>query len=353
VKKIKQTFSIQSQVPSKIPAIYDGSRLIAYKLLDGKIEANDEITVKAKTPEGDLEVNLNFCKDSMIEGNSVHQLFARKMIQELEEKHEQENKEETKKLITELGLKYKLASKYTSFVGVDEKQGNSREMMVTRHVKNQMPDNGGHAMVLGAMRSASFAVVDSAPRSRGYMAPPGAAMPKFGSIVAKTGAAPRTRGMMSNNRTMCDSVTDSMGMSSSSEDECEEMFSTNESLTRSASRQATAMNSSSLSSNVVRLTMSQAANGSFPPKDTVTSILGIKLQNMLDAGAALSSHASFPTIWLTMVVVAFLKERCQDEKDVWELVVEKAKKWLQTQDQALIRGKEDKATEFIKKMAKQ
>merc|ERR1719317_1787759 len=235
-------------------------------------------------------------------------------------------------------------------------------MMVTRHVKNQMPDNGGHAMVLGAMRSASFAVVDSAPRSKRYMAPPGAAMPRFGSIEAKTGAAPMTRGM-SNNRTMCDSVTDSItprsacvtdsmrSMSSSSEDE--EMFCTNESLTLSAPSQSKAKSSSSVSSDVVRLTMSQAANGSFPPKEAVTSVIGIKLQNILDAGAALSSHASFPTIWLTMVVVAFLTERCQEEKDVWELVVEKAQKWLQNQDQALVRGKDEKAREYIKKAVKQ
>ena len=110
---------------------------------------------------------------------------------------------------------------------------------------------------------------------------------------------------------------------------------------------------SSVSSDVVRLTMSQAANGSFPPKEAVTSVLGIKLQNILDAGAALSSHASFPTIWLTMVVVAFLTERCQEEKDVWELVVEKAQKWLQNQDQALVRGIDEKAREYIKKAVKQ
>merc|ERR1712142_1313238 len=145
VKKIKPKFTIQSQVPSKIPPIYDGSRLIAYKILDGNIEANDEVTVKAKTPEGDLEVTLKLSKDNMIEGNCVHQLFARKMIQELEEKTEHDDKEENKKLITELGLKYKLASKHTSFVGFDEKQGKRTSMMVTKQIKNQLPHNGGHA----------------------------------------------------------------------------------------------------------------------------------------------------------------------------------------------------------------
>ena len=79
--------------------------MIAYKLLDVNMGINDEITVKAKTPEGDLEVSLPICKDSFIDGNSVHQLFARKMIQEVEEKHDNENIEDSKKLITKLGLK--------------------------------------------------------------------------------------------------------------------------------------------------------------------------------------------------------------------------------------------------------
>merc|ERR1719186_1973842 len=43
--KTETKFSISSQVPSKIPAIYDGSRLIAYKLLDKTTNVNDEITV--------------------------------------------------------------------------------------------------------------------------------------------------------------------------------------------------------------------------------------------------------------------------------------------------------------------
>ena len=119
-RQSESKFSIKSQVPSKIPAIYDGSRLIAYKLLDESMDVNDKITVKSKTTEGDLEVCLKICKASFLHGNFLHQLFAKKLIQEVEERHMQENVEESKKLISEVGLKYKVASKYTSFVGVDE-----------------------------------------------------------------------------------------------------------------------------------------------------------------------------------------------------------------------------------------
>ena len=65
-----------------------------------------------------------------------------------------ENVEESKKLITEVGLKYKIASKYTSFVGVDEKQGNTGNFMITRHVKNQLPQNIVSGIGFGGFGSA-------------------------------------------------------------------------------------------------------------------------------------------------------------------------------------------------------
>jgi len=344
-KRTKQKLSIQSQVPSRVPAIYDGSRLIAYKLMNA--ELNKKITVKAKTPEGDLEICLDVCKDSFIDGNNVHQLFARKMIQELEEKLENDNTEESKKLITELGIKYKLASKYTSFVGVDEKQGKINEMMVTRHIKNQMPQNSGFGTARGGFRSTSYAVVDSAPRSRGYMSPPGAAamQSKGGS---RTGAAPlgaaappgasRSFGSM----TMCDNAVDSACMSDSSDDSYDGL----ESLTRSAPR--IAMSSQASSSDVVRLTMDQAANGSFLPKESIANIIDVELKKVMEAGRSLSSDAKFETIWMTLVVVAFLTEKCIDESDIWELVVEKAKKWLQSLGHAKPGDHWEQAKEFIK-----
>eukprot|EP00090_Calanus_glacialis_P038770 TRINITY_DN6757_c0_g1_i1.p1 TRINITY_DN6757_c0_g1~~TRINITY_DN6757_c0_g1_i1.p1 ORF type:complete len:929 (+),score=240.22 TRINITY_DN6757_c0_g1_i1:18-2804(+) len=359
IKQIKQEFSIQSQVPSKVPAIYDGSRLIAYKLLNVNMESNDEITVKAKTPEGDLEVSLPICKDSFIDGNSVHQLFARKMIQEVEEKHGNENIEDSKKLITELGLKYKLASKYTSFVGVDEKQGNNGDVMVTRHIKNQMPQNSAFGSSFGGTRSASYAVVDSAPRSRGYMAPPGASyMESKGGFrtgaappgAAPPGAAPPGASRSFGSMTMSDNAVDSACMSDSSDDSYDGLESATmglESLTRSVPQYP--KSSSSSPSDVVRLTMDQAANGSFLPKESIASIVGVELKTVLDAGTAISSNAMFSTIWMTLVVVTFLTEKCQDEKDVWELVVEKAQKWLQKQDTVLVKGHHEKAKEFITK----
>ncbi len=50
--------------------------------------------------------------------------------------------EELRKAITDLGLKYKLPSKYTSFVGIDSEGPDGQwnpAGMVTRDVPNQIP----------------------------------------------------------------------------------------------------------------------------------------------------------------------------------------------------------------------
>ena len=93
--------------------------------------------------------------------------------------------------------------------------------------------------------------------------------------------------------------------------------------------------------------MSQAANGSFPPQPSIVSILGGELEKVLDAGKAVSSDATFATTWMTLVVVAFLTERCKEEKDVWELVVEKAQRWLQNSGAGSVSVHLEKAKEFI------
>ena len=93
--------------------------------------------------------------------------------------------------------------------------------------------------------------------------------------------------------------------------------------------------------------MCQAANGSFPPQDSVTNILGVKLEKVLDAEKIIKSEPSFATAWMTMVVIAFLTEKCEYEKDVWELVVEKAQKWLQNNVVGPVMEYEHKAKEFI------
>eukprot|EP00092_Neocalanus_flemingeri_P058043 GFUD01069103.1.p1 GENE.GFUD01069103.1~~GFUD01069103.1.p1 ORF type:complete len:411 (-),score=98.02 GFUD01069103.1:90-1232(-) len=297
------------------------------------------------------------------------------MIQEVEEKYEQEHAEESKKLIIELGLKYKLASKYTSFVGVDEKQGNHGNFMIRRHIKNQMPQNSGFGF--GGFASSSNAVIDSVGQSRGLRVsccsgapsppppgqrvqmmggpsmglsfgsaapppPPGSASfgstelnqrcsllkpPMFGSTAAACSAGPPPGAMLFGGMQECSNSADSFTFGGVTPiNLSNDSFKTGQ----------------SSSSDVLKLTMCQAANGSFPPQPDIASILGVELEKVFEAGKAVSSDAT----WMTVVVVAFLTENCKEEKDVWELVVEKAQRWLQN-NAGFVSFHLEKAKEFL------
>merc|ERR1711915_506302 len=74
---------------------------------------------------------------------------------------------------------------------------------------------------------------------------------------------------------------------------------------------------------VLRLTLAQNADGSFPITDDIAKIIGVSLTDMLVFGTNID-----PRAWVTLVCIEFLEQVCQNEKDVWELVVMKAHTWV-------------------------
>jgi len=138
----QKLLQLQGQAPLKIPPIYDGSRLLVYHLFSEKVKnVPKSVTITANTPDGPLSVDLPISNSCIIGGNFVHQLAARKRIQDLEEMIHDEDKEDIENAIVQLGIKYRLASKHTSFVGVDERS--PREFfelaMISREIANQVP----------------------------------------------------------------------------------------------------------------------------------------------------------------------------------------------------------------------
>jgi len=98
------------------------------------------------------------------------------------------------------------------------------------------------------------------------------------------------------------------------------------------------------------LTLSQAANGSFPEAQSVANILGVDIEEMIEAGGRRKEDKVFMTVWVTMVVMVFLKENCQEEREVWDLVFEKAKKWLENNGAASLPELQQKAKQFVKNL---
>jgi len=352
--KSNTKISIKNQVPSKVPPIYDGNRLIVYKKIDNNFEIGEEITIKAKTPEGILEHIFKVTNDSFIEGRNLHQLFARQLIQEIEERQETDNNEEGKDLIIELGMKYHLASKYTSFVGVDEKINSFAAGMRTRQVANQtpfgMPVHLKYCMMGSAapqmkkakkMTGWSFGFGSSRAAPAPGCPAPGAA--PLGASLFRGGAPPTGMANECANINYCSGINDDSDFEFDDSEDDNDMdfglFDDDEKAPKRHSSSTSNLNSSA----ALQLTMTQNANGSFPVSEEVAKIMNLDLAELLSYGATID-----PRAWMTLVCSAFLKTFCEKEKIIWELVVTKADKWLTSNFSNVGENDRKKAVEFLK-----
>ena len=97
------------QAPMKTPPLYDGCRLLVYRVWDQKEVVGVRVTITTDTGEGKIRMEVTVDQEEVVHGDLVHKMFARKMIKDLEEKYEEDDSEEVQALIEELGLKYNLA----------------------------------------------------------------------------------------------------------------------------------------------------------------------------------------------------------------------------------------------------
>ena len=111
------------QAPFVIPPLYQGVRYIVYALFAPDFEPARDITITMKSRSGPVEVTVPI-DPIILDGNKIHILAARKLIQDLEDKRsylqndpKNEGKEipieDTKSAIVKLAIEANLASKYT------------------------------------------------------------------------------------------------------------------------------------------------------------------------------------------------------------------------------------------------
>jgi len=111
------------QAPYVIPPIYQGVRCIVYALFSPDFEPARNITIAMTSRGGPVEVTVPI-DPIILDGNKIHILAARKLIQDLEDKRsylhndpKNEGKEisaeDTKNAIVKLAIDANLASKYT------------------------------------------------------------------------------------------------------------------------------------------------------------------------------------------------------------------------------------------------
>ena len=108
-------------------------------------------------------------------------------------------------------------------------------------------------------------------------------------------------------------------------------------------RGSTEQDSVPFSSCSLRLTLCQNADGSFPADNTTATILGLDLHNLIESG-----RPEEPLVWATILCLLYLEEKCQAERDSWELVAEKASKWLVCRGVVMSGPLEQRANQLIR-----
>ena len=317
------------QAPMKIPPLYDGTRMLVFRLWEENAKLADRVKISAVTPEGTLSEEIKIAASDYKKGEMIHRMFARKMIQDLEEQHGmEEESSEINTVITDLGLKYSLASKMTSFIGVSESKNDGDGEMVSRQVHNQVPDR-----MFGGMRSRGFGMNAMMSMSRGPA--PGAAAPSFRSMpppgCPAPGAAPPgcpAPGAAPGAAYYGDSdeedmeVCDSMDIMRGGAPEPMRMF--RGSMTDSV--KIVDLSRKSDMEKVVHIASSQSAAGMFKMDNAIKKLIGEDKTEKFKRASEGKGIAS--ENWWTALIIAFVEKNFLKEKDTWELFIQKASDWL-------------------------
>ena len=320
------------QAPNKVPPLYDGTRMLVYFLWGENTKLANNVKIIAKTPEGDLSESIKINTEDNIEGEMIHKMFARKMIQDLEERDDMEDQEGVDEVITDLGLKYGLASKNTSFIGVSEEVNKSKgESIVTRHVHNQVPDGRHHSHHMMHMMMNRMAPPGAAPGAPPG-APPGAAPPGAAPGAAPPGAAPGAappmyRGGAPHESYMCAPGRESYrgpppgssapDTSSDDDMECDSSW---------GGRSFAKKVPSTDMEKILHIANLQTAAGAFRIDKILEEMIGL---TRVETFRNQSASKKIPLQeWWTALIVAFVELTFKDNKDTWELFVMKASDWL-------------------------
>ena len=310
--------------------LFDGSRLLSFKIFD-KDHILEKVTIVAQAPDGPLKVTLPISeKDRLDSGNFVHQMAARHMIQDLETNTKSyETSEKVKKEITDLGLLYGLATRYTSFVGVDKQTKKSfyESSMITHRIDHEVP------RYIGAMMSCSLMSSNLAPVKKKC------ARTSLKSKFKKKSEKNMTRSLKSN----------FSSMSVSSEESAEEVMDRRQqrmSFEETTAEETQEDNDLDLEffcpkkkrgkrahhyiaakieepgSGLNELIDLQLANGTFKMGKSIETLL-----NMEEKVIKINCPDGVDMdIWITAICIALIEIKFKESKDLWELVTSKARK---------------------------
>jgi len=342
------------QAPAILPPIYSGHRLQIFKLFPKEAKFPEKVVISAKIP-GQIKPYIEdvIVDTSVMKGNLLHQMYARKIIQGLEESYE-ENKE-LKSRIADISLQYQIMSKFTSFIAIDNKENKTEEVMVVRQVSNQVPFAFGFGfapMRRATSRLKCFPTLQTgaAPllfgASPAFMCPPAPTMDVSDAVcrmkkkkksythdVDQTSLLLDEQDFCNSPSVQPHSIQQSFSEYLPTENEviCDEMAPDD-------------MVNSQLSI-VMKLISLQSADGHFRREPSF-----FKLCSLNEAEVETVRGAEVEDAFYTLLIIELLETQHQEHKDYWELVAEKGKAWLDGQE--VLPQTKQQIGQFVRKLVK-
>ncbi|CAG7721881.1 unnamed protein product [Allacma fusca] len=302
------------QAPEKVPPIFDGSQLVILGVFDNPEEKPTGAVITADSPDGPLSVQLELSDANDVgQTGMIHKLAAIKVVREIElkvaalgfDRYNVEGDNERKKQeavykaeIIEIAVKQGIASKYTSFVAVDTSVDNKTPdnwAMQTRLVPSQLAHGWHGASVCSAQPQMLMRC--SAP------------VTCFGGPI-----------VCDNSDTSCEDYNRS-GVDVMLHDALPE-------------KMELCSDDTSEPKDVLHEIISfQSFDGSFKWEDALIQSLGVVINTVKQDA---EKNGWDLNAWATALAVTFFSEKLVDQKDSWELVVNKATKWLKKSFPSLV-----------------
>ncbi|KIV97463.1 hypothetical protein PV10_01214 [Exophiala mesophila] len=377
------------QTPHKIPALFPFNRTTVYLLLspDAPPRAPKLVKLRGTSDQGSLELDIPV--QDVGTGETLHQLAAKKVIQELEEgrgwltearssdgtlfktSHDGQWDLIVEREAVRIGVDFQVAGKGTSFVAV-EKNGDSSEGakdLVFRTVEpgssnKPQPQRNLYAMSVGMGSGARFRLARAPPPSAtAPMAPPPPGSAPYTASAFSPAPAPAMCAAPSPFVGGGGGVAESaMARGSALTPTSSALFGSGQTLCR-ALLSRTSRKDSNPSAPSAKKSKSPAtgADEYFEPEfahDEPEADLGLsseitqtdKMHNVIDLQAfdgswslsdelvkvlelpagydKMPDNITDKTVWATILTIAWFEKVLADSEDVWEMVVDKAREWL-------------------------
>ncbi|EFA81954.1 type A von Willebrand factor domain-containing protein [Heterostelium album PN500] len=119
------TMSSKMQAPRDLRTLFDGDRLTVFNILSKDEKFNGTVKLLANGPNGPVSFQIQIKGDDVKQGDMIHCLAAYTLISDLQyqllDTTDPAESDRLTKRIVELGIKYGLATNYTSFLAADDK----------------------------------------------------------------------------------------------------------------------------------------------------------------------------------------------------------------------------------------